>query len=86
LEYRPDRFPEQPHAGPFCANTGGFLMCLLLGFTGLKMGRGPLVQWPRHTVVLPQGWGGIEVKRFLLRGRPAKLIAKQGQKARLEFV
>ncbi|MCU1483236.1 MAG: glycoside hydrolase family 65 protein, partial [Subtercola sp.] len=36
LEYRPDKFPEQPQAGPFFANMGGFLMSLLLGFPGLR--------------------------------------------------
>ena len=35
LEYRPDRFPEQPMAGPFFANLGGFLMGLILGFPGI---------------------------------------------------
>ena len=35
LEYRADRFPEQPRAGPFFANIGGFLTSLLFGFTGL---------------------------------------------------
>jgi hypothetical protein len=34
LEYRPDVFPEQPRASPFLADTGGFLMSLMLGFPG----------------------------------------------------
>jgi trehalose/maltose hydrolase-like predicted phosphorylase len=32
LEYRPDKFPEQPMAGPFFANMGAFLMSLITGF------------------------------------------------------
>ena len=56
LEYRPDKFPEQPQAGPFFANMGGFLMSLLLGFPGLKMSSGPLEDWPQRDVVLPAGW------------------------------
>lgn len=36
LEYRPDRFPEQPRAGPFFANMGGFLSSLILGFPRLE--------------------------------------------------
>ena len=31
LEYRSDVFPEQPQAGPFFANLGGFLMVDLDG-------------------------------------------------------
>jgi len=83
LEYRPDRFPEQPQAGPFFANMGGFLMSLLLGFPGLVVSDGPLSDWPRHDVVLPAGWTGIEVERLWLRGRPARLIARQGRRAEL---
>jgi hypothetical protein len=86
LEYRPDRFPEQPQAGPFFANMGGFLMSLLLGFPGLKIGGGPLEEWSRHEAVLPSGWSGIEVERLWLRGRPARLTARQGKKTRLEFL
>ncbi len=33
LEYRKDVFPEQPPAGPFFANLGGFLLGLILGFS-----------------------------------------------------
>jgi simple sugar transport system substrate-binding protein len=36
LEYRPDRFPEQPQAGPFFANMAGFLCGLIYGFTGVQ--------------------------------------------------
>jgi trehalose/maltose hydrolase-like predicted phosphorylase len=83
LEYRPDKFPEQPQAGPFFANMGGFLMTLLLGFPGLKMSNGPLSEWPQHDVVLPVGWKGIEVERLWLRGGPVRLLAKQGRRAEL---
>jgi trehalose/maltose hydrolase-like predicted phosphorylase len=86
LEYRPDRFPEQPQAGPFFANMGGFLMALLLGFPGLKIGSGAPEEWPRHDVVLPQGWTSIEVERLWLHGRPARLVARQGKRTSLEFL
>jgi trehalose/maltose hydrolase-like predicted phosphorylase len=81
LEYRPDKFPEQPQAGPFFANMGGFLMSLLLGFPGLKISDGDLEQWPQHDVVLPVGWTSIDVERLWLRGRPYHLMARQGQRA-----
>jgi hypothetical protein len=83
LEYRPDKFPEQPQAGPFFANMGGFLMSLLFGFPGLKPGWGDAREWPQHDVVLPEGWQAIEVPRLWLKGRPMRLSAEQGRKARL---
>lgn len=81
LEYRPDKFPEQPQAGPFFANMGGFLMSLLLGFPGLRVGNGPLEEWPVRDVTLPAGWKEIEVERLWLRGRCVGLAARQGRHA-----
>jgi hypothetical protein len=83
LEYRPDKFPEQPMAGPFFANMGGFLMGLLTGFPKLKIGPGEPDTWPQGKVVLPKGWSGIEVERLWLRGAPARLVAEQGKMARI---
>ena len=45
LEYREDVFPEQPRAGPFFANLGGFLLSLLTGFPGLRPRTGDLQNW-----------------------------------------
>jgi trehalose/maltose hydrolase-like predicted phosphorylase len=78
LEYRPDVFPEQPQAGPFCANIGAFLSGLLLGLPGLEPDAGPPADWGRHPVVLPAGWDAIEVDRLWVRGRPARLRARHG--------
>jgi protein-glucosylgalactosylhydroxylysine glucosidase len=83
LEYRPDKFPEQPQAGPFFANMGGFLMSLLLGFPCLKLGWGDAQDWPQQKTVLPQGWQAIEVNRLWLKGRPMRLVARQGHRAQL---
>jgi len=84
LEYRPDRFPEQPQAGPFFANIGGFALSLLLGFTGLRPDDGDPSLWPRREAVLPEGWTAIEVDQLWVRGRPMRLVARQGERARLE--
>ena len=46
LEYREDVFPEQPRAGPFFANLGGFLLSLLTGFPGLRPRTSDLQKWP----------------------------------------
>ncbi|MDP3495838.1 MAG: hypothetical protein Q8R82_22240 [Hyphomonadaceae bacterium] len=79
LEYRSDRFPEQPRAGPFFANMGGFLVSLLFGFTGLRVGPGAPQTWADRPVVLPAGWQSIQVDRLWVRGEPMKLVARQGE-------
>ena len=78
LEYRPDVFPEQPRAGPFFANLGGFLLGLLMGFPGLQVGPGEIESWAKRPVVLPEGWTSIEVERMWIRGRTYRLVARQG--------
>ena len=78
LEYRSDAFPEQPQAGPFFANLGGFLMGLLLGFPGLFPDYGDSRQWSRRPVLLPKGWSAIEVERIWISGREFRLSAKHG--------
>ena len=84
LEYRADRFPEQPEAGPFFANIGGFLTGLMFGFTGVEPGPDRPSAWSRRAVNLPAGWTGIEVERLWIRGQPMRLVARQGEMARLE--
>lgn len=83
LEYRPDRFPEQPRAGPFFANMGGFLSSLVLGFPRLEPNDGDPADWSTAPVVLPRGWRAIEIDRLWVRGRAMQLIAEHGQPARL---
>ncbi|MBV9654087.1 MAG: glycoside hydrolase family 65 protein [Acetobacteraceae bacterium] len=80
LEYRPDVFPDQPRAGPFFANLGGFLLGLLTGFPGLSPGPGDAQHWAKRPVVLPEGWTGIEVERVWIHGRPHRLVARHGAK------
>jgi hypothetical protein len=83
LEYRPDVFPDQPRAGPFFANLGGFLLSLLTGFPGIKPGPGEPKDWKKRPVVLQDGWGAIEIERIWLHGRPYKLVAREGDAAGL---
>ena len=85
-EYRQDRFPEQPVAGPFTANIGAFLTSLLYGLTGLRIDGDDPSQWPRHAPTMPDGWDGIEVEQIWVRGRSAHLTARHGTpRATLEF-
>ena len=84
-EYRPDKFPDQPRAGPFVANLSGFLLSVLYGLPGLHLGPGQPLTWPSRPVVLPDGWNAIEVERVWVHGRPARLIARHGdERARLD--
>jgi hypothetical protein len=83
LEYRPDRFPDQPCAGPFFANMGGFLSGLLLGMPRLEPDEGDPETWAKAPVVLPAGWEAIELDRLWVRGRPMRLVARHGELARL---
>ncbi|HJV40533.1 glycoside hydrolase family 65 protein [Caulobacter sp.] len=83
LEYRPDRFPEQPRAGPFFANMGGFLSALLMGFPRLEPSDGAPESWACAPVVLPAGWEAIEIDRLWVRGQPMRLSACHGQTASL---
>jgi trehalose/maltose hydrolase-like predicted phosphorylase len=83
LEYRSDRFPEQPRAGPFFANMGGFLSGLLLGMPRLEPGEGAPETWTKAPTVLPAGWEAIEIDRLWVRGRPMRLVARHGEPARL---
>jgi protein-glucosylgalactosylhydroxylysine glucosidase len=78
LEYREDVFPEQPRAGPFFANLGGFLLGLVTGFPGLQPSWGDAQDWARRPVILPAGWTAIEIERLWIGGHPYKLVARQG--------
>jgi protein-glucosylgalactosylhydroxylysine glucosidase len=83
LEYRRDKFPEQPTAGPFFANMAGFLMGLLFGFTGIQPSAAGAEDWSERKVVLPDGWKAIEVERVWIRGKPMRLKARHGEFATL---
>ena len=79
LEMAPSRAEGKPRSGPFFANLGGFLMGLLYGLPGLRVGPGPTDAWAQRPVVLPAGWRSVEVDRVWVRGEPASLQARQGQ-------
>ena len=78
LEQAPARDPETPRAGPFFANLGGFLMSLLYGLPGIRLGPGRPETWPNRPVVLPAGWRSIEVERAWVRMDPARIVARHG--------
>lgn len=85
LEQSPTRYPENPPSGPFFANLSGFLMGLLYGLPGIRLGPGEPSSWPSRPVVLPQGWRSIEVEQLWVHEQPAQLIARHGA-ARAELI
>jgi protein-glucosylgalactosylhydroxylysine glucosidase len=85
-EYRTDKFPDEPVAGPFTANLGAFLTSLLYGLPRLEITEQSPTEWASGPVVMPAGWDGVEVDRLWIRDRPAHLVAKHGDpRATLEF-
>ena len=78
LEQSPTMFPDTPKAGPFFANIGGFLMGLLFGLPGIRVGPGEPHTWPVRKVILPEGWRSIEVERAWIRMQPARIYAEHG--------
>jgi protein-glucosylgalactosylhydroxylysine glucosidase len=79
--------PDRPRVGPFITNLSGFLMSCLYGLTGLRLGPGEPESWCEYPIVLPAGWEGIRVERIWVRGRPARLVARHGDKhAQIKFL
>jgi len=78
LEQHPILYPDNPPAGPFFANLGGFLMGLMYGLPGLRLSPADPSTWPSREVILPAGWRSIEVERVWLRNRPARITAEHG--------
>ena len=74
-EYARAVFPQQPIAGPFTANLGGFLTSCLYGLAGIRIGAGEPKSWCARPVTLPKGWAELHVDRVWARGRPLKLTA-----------
>jgi len=86
-EYRHDKFPDQPIAGPFFANLSGFLLGCMYGFPALSLDDGDPTAWGKREVVLPTGWEGIAIDRIWARRRPARLEASHGDgRATIEFL
>jgi trehalose/maltose hydrolase-like predicted phosphorylase len=85
LEYRLDH-ADGPAAGPFFANLGGMLLGLCYGLTGLVVDDGEPDAWARRPITLPAGWEAVRIDRLRVRGRSARLVARQGaERAELSF-
>jgi protein-glucosylgalactosylhydroxylysine glucosidase len=73
--------PDSPRSGPMFANIGGYLMTLLYGYPGLRLGAGSPETWPERPVRLPAGWKAIHVERLWVHGEGRSLTAIDGAPA-----
>jgi protein-glucosylgalactosylhydroxylysine glucosidase len=79
-EFSPSVYPDQPVAGPFAANIGGFLSACLYGLPGIHLKPSAPSSWCERPVVLPQGWDAIHVEQIWVHDEPMRLVAEQGAK------
>ena len=77
----PKTQPGKPRVGPMFANIGGYLMTLLYGYPGIRLGAGDPQTWCERPVVMPGGWRGIHVDRVYVRGDERSLTAEVGMNA-----
>ena len=70
--------PDLPRAAPMFANAGAYLMTLIYGYPGIRIGPGEPASWCERPVVLPPDWRGIEIERVWARGEPWCMEARRG--------
>ena len=62
------------------------LLGLCYGLTGLVVDDGEPDAWARRPITLPAGWSALRIDRLRVRGRSARLVARQGaERAELSF-
>jgi trehalose/maltose hydrolase-like predicted phosphorylase len=73
-EYQPYR------DGEYLMSHASLLEAAMYGFTGIRIREG---DWRKYPASLPAGWEKIEIDRIWIKGKPMKLIARDGEKAQL---
>jgi hypothetical protein len=76
----PEVHDRAPVGTPFLTAPGSFLMACLYGLPGLQLGPGEPESWFKYPVAMPELWEGVEVDQIWVRGRPARLTARHGDK------
>jgi len=66
--------------GCFLTNFGSLLQTAMVGFTGIRVTH---PNWAKYPASLPEGWTRIEIDRVWLKGTPRRLIASNGERAKL---
>jgi len=64
----------------FLTNFGSLLQTAMLGFTGLRVTH---PGWAKYPATLPEGWTRLEIDRVWMNGSPRRLLARNGEPARL---
>jgi trehalose/maltose hydrolase-like predicted phosphorylase len=72
---------DLPRAAPMFANIGAYVMTLIYGYPGIRIGPGDPASWCERPVVMPPGWRSIEIERIWARGEPWSLEARRGAPA-----
>jgi trehalose/maltose hydrolase-like predicted phosphorylase len=73
--------PDLPRAAPMFANIGAYVMTLVYGYPGIRIGPGDPASWCERPVVMPPGWRSIEIERVWARGSAWSLEARRGAPA-----
>jgi trehalose/maltose hydrolase-like predicted phosphorylase len=82
-EWRQDKgdAEEMPAAGPFLANLAGFLLSIVQGLLGVRIGPGDPQTWLQRPVAMPDAWDGVEIERVWVHGTPMSLRGTHGDTA-----
>jgi len=72
---------DLPRAAPMFANIGAYVMTLIYGYPGIRVGPGDPASWCERPVVMPPGWRSIEIERIWARGTAWSLEARRGAAA-----
>jgi len=62
----------------FITAAGSVVHTLLWLMPGLRWGPGEPASWCRRAPAMPDAWEAIEIERLWVRGKPARLCARQG--------
>jgi hypothetical protein len=65
---------------PYIANAGSIMTAWLFGLTGLVLGPDSPQTWGQFPITMPDGCDGVEVERIWVRGKPAHLLARHGER------
>ncbi|MBC2603187.1 glycoside hydrolase family 65 protein [Puniceicoccus vermicola] len=81
------KFREGSPNENFVTAQGGILSAVILGLCGLDIVEGSPEGWAKHPIRLPGDWEAIEIDRLYARGRPFRVVARNGaEKAEISFI
>ncbi|MFP4028904.1 MAG: hypothetical protein ACLFWL_14030 [Candidatus Brocadiia bacterium] len=67
--------------------VGGLVTAMILGFPGIQLKESNPSEWCEYVPAMPQSWDSIEIERMWIRGKPARVVATDGDgAATVEFL